>query len=88
MSPWIEPYLKQALASARGLEKQRRLQAIVAGIGPMTLPLLRAVEALEHAPGPEASKLLRQLSDGEPQARITREARQALERRQRLEASK
>lgn len=85
MSPWIEPYLKQALPAAKTLELQRRLQAIITRIGLSTLPLLRAVEVLEHAAGPEARQLLRQLADGEPSARITREARQALARCERLD---
>ena len=59
---------------------QRRLQATIARVGPATLPLLRVVEFLEHARGPEARQLLRQLADGEPGVRITREARQALAR--------
>lgn len=80
MSPWIEPYLRAAQSSARTLELQRRLQAMIAHIGQSTLPLLRAVEALEHAAGPEPRELLRALAAGEPQARITREARQALDR--------
>jgi WD40 repeat protein len=80
MSPWVEPYLKQAVANARTLELQRRLQSLIAKVGQSTLPLLRAIEALEHATGPEARQLLRQLADGEPTARITHEARQALDR--------
>jgi hypothetical protein len=80
MSPWIEAYLRQALPRAKTLEIQHRLQALLARVGPSTLPLMRAIEVLEHAPGPEARKLLRQLADGEPQARITTEARHALDR--------
>jgi hypothetical protein len=86
MSPWVETHLKDALATAKTLELQRRLQTLIAHVGQSTLPLLRAVEALEHAPGPEARALLGQLAAGEPQARITREARQALQRLERLDA--
>lgn len=86
MSPWVEAHLKNALASAKTLELQRRLQSLIAQVGQSTLPLLRAVEALEHAVGPEARALLQQLAAGEPQARITREARQSLQRLERLDA--
>ena len=86
MSPWIESHLKKALATAKTLELQRRLQTLITKVGGSTLPLLRAVEALEHAPGPEARKLLRRIAAGEPDARVTREARQALERCERLES--
>jgi hypothetical protein len=85
-SPWIEAYLKKSLATAKTLELQRRLQALVAQVAQSTLPLLRAVEALEHTPGPEARALLQELAAGEPQARITREARQALQRLKCLDA--
>jgi WD domain, G-beta repeat len=88
MSPWVEAHLKSALANAKTLELQRRLQALIAQVGQSTLPLLRAVEALEHAPGPEARLLLQQLAAGEPQARITREARQSLQRLECLDALK
>ncbi len=84
MSPWVEPFLKQALPGAKTLELKRRLQAIIARVGQSTLPLVRAVEVLEHATGPEARQLLRRLAEGEPSARITREAQQALVRCERL----
>jgi hypothetical protein len=86
MSPWVETHLKNALANAKTLELKRRVQALIAQVGQSTLPLLRAVEALEHTPGPEARGLLQQLAAGEPQARITREARQALQRLECLDA--
>ena len=88
MSPWIEAHLKKALPAAKTLEVQRRLQTLITTVGETTLPLLRAVEALEHAPGPEARKLLREIAAGEPDARITREARRAVERKERLESSR
>jgi hypothetical protein len=80
MSPWIERYLRKALTGTRSLELHRRLEALIGKIGPSTLPLLRAIEALEHTAAPESRQLLRQLADGEPDARITREAGLALER--------
>jgi hypothetical protein len=88
MSPWIEPLLKQALTGAKSIELQRRLHAIIARVGQSTLPLLRAVELLEHATGTEARQLLRQIAEGEPEARITRDAREALQRCERQEMAR
>jgi hypothetical protein len=41
---------------------------------------LRALEALEHAADPAARQLLADLAAGPPEARLTREARAAVER--------
>jgi hypothetical protein len=86
MSPWIESHLAKSLSGAKTLELQRRLQSLIARVGQSTLPMLRAVEVLEHAPSSEARALLWQMAAGEPQARITRAAKQSLHRLERLNA--
>ncbi len=47
MSPWVEPYLRESIATAKTLELKRRLQGLITKVGSSTLPLLRAVEVLE-----------------------------------------
>jgi len=42
--------------------------------------LVRAVEALEYMNTPEARQVLHATSEGAPEARLTREAKAALER--------
>jgi WD40 repeat protein len=78
------PALAAALARAPSLEARRRLEKLLGYIQAPTPPPprlreLRAVEILEHIGTPEARRLLDALAGGAPEARLTREARAALE---------
>jgi WD40 repeat protein len=66
-------------------EARRRAKELLKKLaGPLTSPgrvrSLRTVEVLEHAGTKEARRLLNALAGGAPQARLTREAKAALER--------
>ena len=79
------PALRDMLAKSPSLESRRRAQAILDKLrGPVIDPeqrrAVRAVAILEDMSTPEARKLLAALADGAPEARLTREARAALER--------
>ena len=50
------------------------------------LRVVRAIEALEHTAGAEARQLLAELAAGAPEAHQTRQARAALQRRERRSA--
>jgi hypothetical protein len=79
-----EPTLRDTLKSQPPLEVQRRVERLLERLDVRRTPErwreIRAVEALEHIATPEAWQLLRDLADGEPRARLTREARAALDR--------
>jgi WD40 repeat protein len=80
-----EATLTAAARKARNLEVRRRLAQILQGLHSFTPPgeqlrSLRAVEVLEHIHTPAARALLRQPAGGVPEARLTREARTALDR--------
>jgi hypothetical protein len=83
----IEPALRAVLEGSPSLEKQQRIEKILAGLRSIpttaTLRTLRALQALERIGTPEARRVLRRLADGAPAARETREARAALERLER-----
>jgi hypothetical protein len=49
-------------------------------LSPKQLLTLRAIEVLEHIDTPEARQLLRRQAGGAAEARLTREAKAALER--------
>jgi RNA polymerase sigma factor (sigma-70 family) len=73
------------------LEFRRRVERVLeksAGLSPDRLRQVRAVEALEQAATAEARELLQSLAGGIPDARLTREARAALERLARSTAGK
>jgi hypothetical protein len=79
------PALREALAGRPTPEARRRLERLVTDLSaPVTSPerlrALRAVEALEKSGASEARQLLAKLAGGTPEARLTREARAALER--------
>jgi WD40 repeat protein len=85
----IEPALRQALASKPSLEARRRLEwlhtdAATAGRGVVRsaerLRALRAIRLLEQIGDREARQLLRTLAGGDPAARQTRLAKEALDR--------
>jgi RNA polymerase sigma factor (sigma-70 family) len=83
-----EPALKKALDAGPSAEVKKRveelldkLQAEEPAPSGERLRELRAVELLERLADPDADKLLRALSEGAAGARLTREARAALEHR-------
>jgi WD40 repeat protein len=82
---WEEaaPALREVLQGQPTPEVRRRAQRLVGDMAlpsPERLRLVRAVEALEYAATPAAAKLLEELAQGAPQARLTREAKDALQR--------
>jgi WD40 repeat protein len=86
-----EPALRKALAGQPTLEARRRLEQLVEKFGgpivsPAQLQALRAVEVLEHICTSEARQVLESLAKGAPEARLTREARAALQRLDRQSA--
>jgi hypothetical protein len=78
------PALRAALKADRSLEERRRitqlLGALDAAASGEALRSLRAVEVLEQVGGAEARQVLEALAAGLPGARLTREARGALQR--------
>ncbi|HTU93815.1 MAG TPA: WD40 repeat domain-containing protein [Gemmataceae bacterium] len=83
---WLaEPALHKALEDKPSLEMRRRVKALLDGIRKQPLPpamlrMLRGMEVLEHIGTPEARKVMASLAAGTPQARLTREAKAALQR--------
>ncbi|SRR5579883_1535360 len=79
-----EPALRKALSGQPSLEVRRRIQAILEELNhPLSaeqLRKVRAVEALEHIGTLSAQEVLKVIAKGEPGARLTREAKAALER--------
>jgi RNA polymerase sigma factor (sigma-70 family) len=79
-----EPALRQALKGSPSAEVRRVAEELLGRLapgGPHHARCARAVEVLEYAGTAGAKKLLRELADGPPEARLTREARAALARR-------
>jgi WD40 repeat protein len=77
--------LYQALSDSPSLEKERRLKRLVDGLdGPLRqqddVRVVRAVEVLERINTADARRLLDKLTQGDPSARLTREARASLQR--------
>lgn len=80
-----EATLRKALEQGPSLELRRRVEPLLAKIeapisAPEQLRALRAVEALERAGTKEARAVLAELAGGAPQARLTHQARDALQR--------
>jgi WD40 repeat protein len=79
----VEPALRQVLAGEPSLEVRRQVERLLESLSewsPEELRGLRAVEALEHRGTRDACTLLEVLATGAPAARLTREAKAALER--------
>jgi WD40 repeat protein len=78
------PIVEAALKGELDLEVRQRLNKLIAGYrappDPVWLREVRAVEVLEHLGTPEARRLLKELSEGNADARLTAEARAALGR--------
>jgi WD40 repeat protein len=88
LGPVAEPVLRQALEQKPALEARRRMQLLLERIEgqPATgesLRLLRALQVLENT-GAEGRRLLRELANGTEGAWLTREAKAALTRLNRL----
>jgi type IV secretory pathway VirB4 component len=78
-------FKRQGLVGDPSPELRRRLETLLSKLqGPITstetLRSLRAIEVLEHIATPEARELLQKLARGAPEARLTREAKTAVER--------
>jgi hypothetical protein len=79
------PALRQALRGGPALETRRRAEQLLEGLlrVPITgeaLRSLRAVEVLERVGTAEAKGVLERLAGGEPEARLTCEAKASLNR--------
>jgi RNA polymerase sigma factor (sigma-70 family) len=86
------PALRKALAGKLPLEAARRVEQLLAKldgrpVSPEDWRTMRALTTLEHARTAGARRLLEALAEGAPGARVTREARQALDRVRRSDAS-
>jgi len=80
-----EAALRAALAARPELEPRRRMERLLEKLNGQVLSLealraLRALEVLEQAGTAQAKALLAELAKGAPDARLTQEARAALER--------
>ena len=81
----VRPALERAAAGAPEPEVRRRLEALLERLErrvppPGELREVRAVEALERMATPEARELLRALSEGAKETRVTQEAKASLDR--------
>jgi hypothetical protein len=80
-----EPALRQVLEGKPSPEVRRRVDGLMRYLGPAVpapaqLRLLRAVEVLERARTADSKALLERLAGGAPEARLTQDAKAALER--------
>jgi WD40 repeat protein len=85
MGELTEPALRKRLADSPPLEVRQRLEHLLEKLaGPITdaerLRAHRSLEILEHIGTPEAKAVLQTLARGAPEARLTQEAKEALER--------
>jgi WD40 repeat protein len=75
------PALHKLQSESRSAEGRRRAQQLLDKLeGPTRLRAVRAMEVLEHLGTPEARRFLQRLAGGIPEARLTQEAKMALER--------
>lgn len=79
------PALRQALAANPPAESRQRLTALLdrlegVSLSPEIIRQIRAVEALEWIGTPEARRLIEKLAAGDPNLRLTREAKAATDR--------
>ncbi len=77
------PALRSALEGKTSLETRRRLEQLLQrleGWTPERLRGRRALEVLEYIDTPQARKVLQGLAAGSPEARLTQEAKSALQR--------
>jgi WD40 repeat protein len=83
-----EPLLRAALDKRPSAEQKRRIDRLLAlvegGGGPADWRRWRGLEALERAGTPEVVRLVRTLAGGAVAARLTKQARAALQRLRRL----
>jgi WD40 repeat protein len=86
----IEPALRKALAGNPSAEKERRVQQLLdklcGATSPERLRLLRAIEVLERVDTGEALAVLKSLAGSAPEARLTQEAKAALDRLEKQQA--
>jgi WD40 repeat protein len=83
MEEFAEPALLRALKAAPSLETRRRIEHLLERIPELTprqLQRLRALTVVERIGTPEAREALGVLARGEPEARLTREAQDCLQR--------
>jgi dipeptidyl aminopeptidase/acylaminoacyl peptidase len=81
------PALRRVAANSPSAEVRRAVKQLLARLTawrPGELRVLRAVEALEHAGGPDARRLLKFLAGGAPEAWLTVEAEESLARLDRV----
>jgi hypothetical protein len=81
----VLPVLRQALEGKLSAEARRRIDHLLARYegpnpSPQQLRQLRALQALERIATPAARDLLADLAGGASEARLTREAKESLER--------
>ncbi|HTU90642.1 MAG TPA: sigma factor-like helix-turn-helix DNA-binding protein [Gemmataceae bacterium] len=78
----VEPALRKTLTEKPSLEMRRRIEQVLSKLEPSgeRLRALRAIQVLEYAGTAEAREHLRALAKGIPEARLTCEAKAALER--------
>jgi hypothetical protein len=83
----VLPAIRKALAAKPGLEVRQRLEGILAQLdgpwireGPETIRGARAIGMLERIATSDARQVLEKIARGDPEARLTREARASLER--------
>jgi HEAT repeat protein len=77
------PALRKALEGTPSPELRRQATRLVenlAGLSGERLRQIRAIEALEYMGTPEARQIIEKLAEGAPEARLTHEAKAALQR--------